>query len=404
MMYEKKFVAILLVFTLFVFLASSLFNKIKGSNFPELSYLKQKDLAFTDIQTFFRDLAKKRGGEYAFNALKVAQVPPNTDIHLLGHAVGDILYKQQGINGIKVCTQDFRNACSHSIVVGLFIDKGVDAINDIANVCRSAPGGMGAYGMCFHGLGHGILAFTGYDMAKAVSLCEKTGTPQYGYIETSECVGGVMMEMISGVHDELAWSKQKDKYLKKDDPLFPCDQSFVPAVAKGNCFSYLTPHLWEAAGGSMDNPTEKDFMASFPFCSRLTGENTIYKESCYGGFGKEFIGLAEARDIRKTEQMTVEQLNKIYGWCTLAGDKFGISACIRQVVNSLYWGGENKPKTVITFCGLVTDPGIQKMCYEHIIGSFRFYQRPSRMLGLCGTLPSPYDKECRDKRFIESIE
>lgn len=403
-MYDKKFTAFLLLFTAIVFIINGVLTKKSGASFPELSYLKQKDLTASDIQNFFRNLAKNRGGEYAFDALKVAQVPPNTDIHLLGHAIGDILYKQEGLNGIKVCTQDFRNACSHSIVVGLFIDKGVDAINDISNVCRNAPGGMGAYGMCFHGLGHGILAFTGYDMAKAVNICEKTGTEKYGYVETSECVSGVMMEMISGVHDEVAWSKQKDKYLKKDDPLSPCNQSFIPDFAKGNCFSYLTPHLWEVAGGDINKPTEKDFAAAFPYCGRLTGPDTIYRESCYGGFGKEFIGLVEARDIRKTEQMSLDQLKTLYKWCLLANDNFGTSACVRQVVNSLYWGGENKPKTVISFCAVVDDPKTQKMCFEHIVGSFKFYQRPSKLLGLCNTLPSPYKEECHNRNFVEVIE
>ena len=117
--------------------------------------------------------------------LKRASVPSGTDMHLLGHVVGDILYAQEGLKGIKTCTHDFRNACSHTIVVGLFSEQGEVALPKIAETCYQAPGGSGAYTMCFHGLGHGVLAYTGYDLTKAAQLCQKTGTTGYNYRESA---------------------------------------------------------------------------------------------------------------------------------------------------------------------------------------------------------------------------
>ncbi len=365
------------------------------SKYSELSYLNNQNLSFTDLQKFFKGMAQNKGAGYAFDVLKIAQLPQNTDVHLLAHTIGDILYKQQGMDGIKICTQDFRNACSHSVVIGLFIDRGIEALGDIAKVCRNAPGGSGAYGMCFHGLGHGILAFVGYDMTKAVGFCKQIGTKEFNYIETSECVGGVMMEMIGGVHDPIAWARQKDKYLKVDDPLFPCDQEFIPNIAKSNCYDYLTPHLWEVAGADMGNPTSQDFSKSFKYCSRLKGEEFFYKDFCYGGFGKEFVGLVESRDIRKTEQMNTSQLKTIYDWCNLADDNQGTAACIKQVVNSLYWGGENKPQVVVSFCNAIESSNFQNVCFQQVIGSFKYYQRKSRLFGLCNMLPDSYKEECR---------
>src|SRR3989344_6471857 len=73
---------------------------------------------FKELSDRFAQLARERGGVYAFEVLKQADLPPNTDLHLLGHIVGDELYKQEGLAGIAHCTQDFRNACSHSIVIG----------------------------------------------------------------------------------------------------------------------------------------------------------------------------------------------------------------------------------------------------------------------------------------------
>src|SRR3989338_10209532 len=137
---------------------------------------------------------------------KAAPLGPNIDLHLLGHAVGDELYKQEGLNGITICDNDFRNACSHSIVIGLFYDKGDGALSEISEACRKAPGGSGAYTMCFHGLGHGILAATGYDMGKTAEYCKKTDTTTCKR-ESTECIGGSVMEIIGGgFHDREIWT------------------------------------------------------------------------------------------------------------------------------------------------------------------------------------------------------
>jgi len=393
-------------FAVFCFIFGNVFNKAGSTRYRELNSLKNNNLSFNELSTFFKDLALKKGAQYAFGALNVAELPPNTDYHLLGHSIGNILYKQQGIDGIKICSQDFRNSCSHSIVIGLFIDKGIEALTDIAKVCREAPGGMGAYGMCFHGLGHGILAYTGYDMEKAVELCNKTGTPEVNYVETAECVGGVTMEMVAGVHDETAWKNQKDKYLTKDDPLYPCNQPFIPAVAKPNCFLYLTPHLWEAAGGKIEDPQEKDFAKAFSFCSKLTGVNSQYQDLCYGGFGKEFVGLAMSRDIRKVSEINDSQLDMVYKWCLLADQKRGVVSCLHQAINSLYWGGENKPFASINFCKVMSDDYFKNVCYEHIIGAFKFYNhnRPSKFYGLCRLLPESYLGKCLDPNYYEHVD
>src|SRR5438876_609575 len=92
--------------------------KIDAKDFPE------PNSNFDQLKSYFHDLAQKKGARYAFEILRQAPLGPNIDLHLLGHTVGDELYKQEGLNGITDCNNDFRNACSHSIVIGLFYDKG----------------------------------------------------------------------------------------------------------------------------------------------------------------------------------------------------------------------------------------------------------------------------------------
>src|SRR5437762_3691731 len=66
-------------------------------DFPEPSS------SFDQLKSYFQGLAQKKGARYAYEVLKAAPLGPNIDLHLLGHVVGDELYKQEGLNGITDC-------------------------------------------------------------------------------------------------------------------------------------------------------------------------------------------------------------------------------------------------------------------------------------------------------------
>lgn len=357
--------------------------------YPEIQQLLAGG-ATADPFAFFKNLAREKGARYAFDVLKVAPIPSGTDMHLLGHTVGDELYRQEGTEGVKICTQDFRNACSHSIVVGLFQDKGEQALDEITEACRKAPGGKGAYTMCFHGLGHGILAATGYDLEKAVAICEKTGAREahknlVGQDEMPQCVSGAVMEMIGGgFHNKGLWKKQREKYINRAHPLLPCASNFIPQEARPLCYNYLTPWLLEASGTDLGKPTPRDFEKAFPLCDTVPAEERENRRACYGGFGKEFVVLVKERDIRAVDDMTDQQLSTIYQWCLYAAHEEGIAACTLSALSSLYWGGENKRETSVRFCKLITDARHRSACFGNLTGAVGFYiDDPSYRAAFC---------------------
>jgi len=367
-----------------------------NQTFPEVTELAGKSTTwqFQDYSNYFRKLATDKGALYAFEVLKRAQIAPNTDIHLLGHVVGDILYKQKGLLGIQYCTQDFRNACSHSIVVGYLEEHGAGSLPEIAKTCREAPGGRGAYTMCFHGLGHGVLAFNGYDLEKTIAMCKQTGTPEYQDREYVECVGGSIMEMISGVHDRTAWEKEVPKYFKKSDPLYPCDASFMPKEVQGICYTYLTPHLFETSGGDLGNLNPQVYGPSMKYCDAILTSEPDLRQACYGGFGKEFVTLAQSRDIRDIGSTPDQGLQKTLDACALAHDADGERACDSSALASLFWGGENNPDASFRFCALAS-PTFQDTCYHELAWNISFYlSNNPKGKALCSQLPSQYQQEC----------
>lgn len=386
-----KILRAFLLVILFI-IALFLVNKSASENQKDL-----KNLSFDELKIYFTRLSEKKGAKQAFEVLKKAAVAPNIDMHLLGHIVGDVLYKQQGAKGIQICTQDFRNACSHSIVVGLFTDKGEQALDEIKKACKDAPGGIGAYIMCYHGLGHGILAFEGYDFEKTIDLCKKTATEEYDSREYPECVSGAVMEIISGGgHDKNLWAQKRAQYLKSSDPLHICSKEFMPEEARGRCYDYLTPFLWEAVGADINNPAESDSQKSFKLCNQVDEED--YRQICFGGFGKEFVGLAQSKDIRRVDQIKSVKLKKIIDWCDLAEEKAGTDRCLASALSSIFWGGENGYKASIRFCSMISRPENFQACFLNLIGQVEYYIKDVKTKkSFCNDIPVQFAEECRKK-------
>jgi hypothetical protein len=349
--------------------------------------------SFESLRAYFEGLAKKYGGEYGFLVLEKAQLPPNMDLHLLGHAVGDVLYKQKGIAGISICTSNFRNACAHTMVIGAYTEFGEEALDRIRDTCKKAPGGPGAYLMCYHGLGHGIFAYYNYDLKETVDSCKKTGTLEFVNREYVECVGGAVMELSSSSgHDPEGWKIAREKYLTK--PLSPCMDAVVPPDAKSQCLMYLTPELWKRVGIDLGRPDPDLFDDAFAFCDTISRKDADLKETCFRSFGKEFAVIALARDIRTIQYVPPERLLLIEEWCAKAPHVFGENACIAEAVNSLFWGGENNPEVSVHFCELVATRNADA-CFKSLAQNVDEYILSSTQKDtLCSKVPDKYRSIC----------
>lgn len=373
------------------------FEQTRATQFPEAATIGQGNPSFQEISDRFTALAEKKGAVYAFDVERVAPLPPNIDTHLLGHVIGGVLYQQKGIDGIADCTSDFRNACSHAIVIGALDEFGTGSatVSMIQAACKKAPGGTGAYTMCFHGLGHGVFAYFGYDIPKAVAFCKRLGTPEYGDQEFTQCVGGMIMELVDGGgHDHDQWLAAQPKYFDPSDPLAPCDRSMIPEEAKSFCIMYLTPHLFQAAGADIANPDPSTFPKAFSFCDAL--KDPHLRDTCYSSFGKEFIPLAAAHDIRNVDQMSDGEYGEAISWCMMGGSTEADQACIGQALASIFWGGENDPQASFRFCSLVSDTGVKDECYKQLADNIASYTSGTARSDLCAKLPEADQSGCEN--------
>lgn len=357
---------------------------------------------FDDITARFESLAREKGAVYAFGVLQRTHFPGNIDLHLLGHSVGDILYDQKGIDGIAYCTQDFRNACSHSIVIGTLneFSASAEALRLIDDACKKAPGGSGAYTMCYHGLGHGVFAFFGYDLPSTVAFCKKMGTPEYHDEQYTQCVGGAVMELMGGgAHDHDKWLVAREKYLPSSDPLAPCNSDMVSIEAKVFCYSYLTPRLYELVGIQLGSPDPALFPKAFAYCDTISTRDIRLRDACFGGFGKEFIPMVGGLDIRRIDSYSDEQFAEVGRLCELAGVEDGTIACITQALASVFWGGENNPAASFRYCSAVPS-AYGGACLDSLAENIgRYLSGPDRQ-HWCDAVPKEHQTKCAQNSSV----
>lgn len=369
----------------------------------EIAFLRGKTYSLKEYSNYFTTLAKEKGAVYAYNVLTVAPIAPNIDLHLLGHFASDMIYREKGIEGMAYCTEDFRNACSHSIVIGAFIEQGDATLASVAGICKKAPGGNNAYGMCFHGFGHGVLAAKDYDLEKAITACRNIKTEPNSHLEYSECAGGAVMEIIGGgfFHNKMVWEIASKKYTRKDDPLYPCSGSIVPDDIKQICYVYLTPRLFEFAGKKGIDNNEASFQKAFTYCNKIPITQPGNRQACYGGFGKEFAVFAKHNDIRKSYRMTNDELQKIYDWCLLADNEEGKKHCIVYGMQSLYWGGDYYKEAPIEFCELIPKQKHKDLCFQEFIALVNATKKDTQYkTDVCNQIPSSYEKTCKARLDI----
>lgn len=367
----------------------------RAEPYTEAAAIAEGAQGFGELRDRFQQLAEEKGAIYAFEVLRRATLPPNTDLHLLGHVVGDALYQERGVAAIADCTQDFRNACSHAVVIGALNEFGETALSMIRDACKKAPGGSGAYTMCYHGLGHGVFAFYSYDLQQTIDFCRKTGTEEHRNREYIECFGGAIMELMGGGgHDREAWLAARAKYLSPTMPLSPCMDTVVPTEVKSQCLTYLTPQLWEYAGISMGSPEPALFAKSFAYCDAIPRSKQEMRESCFGGFGKEFFPLVTARDVRDNVEYSDAQLATVIEWCALAEAKDGKESCVADALSSAFWGGEKDPSTSFRLCAVAEFRGLGDACYGRLADDIRSYTEGDVRSGLCAQLPDHNQTKC----------
>ncbi len=208
----------------------------------------------------------------------------------LAHYDGDV--GSAFVDGSAVCWSGYYHGILERAFAGVS-EEDLPAVS--RRLCESAQvrrSDFIAY-QCVHGLGHGLMIYTDYDMPMSLETCDALVT---SWDQTS-CTGGVFMENLQTSYGTLS------KWLRADDPLYPC-----PTVAERHklyCYLMVTSRILDVVGG--------DWKKTVEWCNKAEPD---WVATCFQSLGRDASGrsLQDSAEIVRICALAKEMESQcIYG-------------------------------------------------------------------------------------------
>jgi hypothetical protein len=253
------------------------FHPIAGKFRPDGT--KLEDCSSTDMRCLeqgFGNLAYSEGPKPAlalFNERRLTQQTVAKDCHRIAHMIGSasLAFFKGNVaktyaNGSPSCASGYYHGILERAFANVFTHRGL--IRAARTLCSGA--GVRRMGFldyqCTHGLGHGLMIQTGYDLPMALAIC---GSLQTRWDEVS-CTGGAFMENGSTVYG------LRSQWLKDDDPLYPCP--VIKLRNRASCYLRVTTQVLNTNRYNWPKTAEtcRSLASRWrPYCFRSYGRDTV---------------------------------------------------------------------------------------------------------------------------------
>ena len=314
-----------------------------------------------------RDFIKLYGPAQALELLHEHELATGRSCHDQAHVSGRIAYEEFGPVAITVVVHECQAGVSHGAIEAFFAERGTIRLEEDINViCSYAPNPFTKH-QCLHGIGHGLMAWTSYELHEALDLCDHA--PE-GYDQLS-CQSGVFMEnVVGGLSGVMGHSSE---YIQADDPHFPCD--IVQARYIDQCYFYQTSHMIYVF--------DSDFTKVAKACLEIPYSAQWH---CFASFGRDVSAHHYQDPARSIET------------CNLAPEGDLRVVCLSGAVQDGFWDPSGASRA-LEFCAMLADNNTeQNGCYETIIPrAVDILTGPSEREAFCAALPEARQASCREK-------
>lgn len=286
-------------------------------------------------------LIKRVGPEKAQDMLHESGLPYDGEAHFLNHTVGEYLYQTYGDSGLAKCREYFSASCYHGFLINLIAEHKTADLGKILSDCQRQ--GEGVFFQCSHALGHGFLAYLGYEhLIEALDKCDQTAKTTD--INLTACYGGVFMENTWGLHDEGGTRP----WIKPDDILFPCDDPRIPGKYLADC--------WDEQPTLIYKYITQDLKKISDVCQNVVRED--YQNRCFRGMA------------RLINPMTQGSLTNKLELCRQLPEKW-VDMCLSLNAATSY--GQGDRQDVFRICDYVLYGSNRVVCLKNLVQSIHIY-------------------------------
>jgi len=251
------------------------------------------------------------------------------DCHRIAHTIGSASLAYFKGNVAKAYSHGSPSCASgyyHGILERAFV--GVTTKRGLIRAARSLCSGAGVRRMgfldyqCVHGLGHGLMIQTGYDLPTALSVCRGLQTRW----DELSCDGGVFMENGSTVYG------MRSQWLKDGDPVYPCQR--VGLRSRGSCYLRVTTQILHT--------NRFNWSQTAGMCHALEPKWTRYCLRSYGRDALNYTGGKAEATLKLCQLTGTSQGNCLYGAARSLADrdaKAEGAAALCRLADSVYQPG-----------------------------------------------------------------
>ena len=312
----------------------------------------------------FGNVAVREGAKAALDLFeeKMADQPVEADCHRIAHTIGaaSLIYYDGSVakalaNGRSTCWSGYY----HGVVERSFVGTNRAGLPQRSReICKDPEiraTSFLAY-QCVHGLGHGLMIHTSYDLPASLKVCDQLET---GW-DSDSCEAGVFMENISSSYGI------KSKWLRDHDLIYPCNT--IAEKYKLYCYLMVTSRILEQTG--------YDWKQAVKWCRK---SDKGWVATCFQSMGRDASGN------------TRQDVPKILELCALAGDM--ARECIYGAARDIT-SNDASPRRAKGLCDSASKQH-RAYCWEGIgtiIGGFHADQEGRR--AECHKVTTQYYRDC----------
>jgi plastocyanin len=317
----------------------------------------ESEQIFSDKQELF-SYVKKFGADKATQQLHNLSTTYGS-CHDPAHDAGRIAYKLSGGDAFTTCSAECHSGCYHGATEAYFSEHGTENLmEDLNLLCSSELNSFFSH-QCIHGIGHGLMAWSDYNIHEALANCDLL--PEW----KESCYSGVFMENVVG---GLASEEGHYSEYLSEDPHMPCN--VVEEKYVGACYFYQSSRMLHLALGDFSKVAEGCIEAG-----------PMYQNICFESMGRDVGGV-----YRNNPEGAIAA-------CNFAPIGDGRTNCLRGAVQDSFWDPSGE-SVALEFCGLLTLTEEQQACYDvvrfragEILDDDQFHE-------FCGKLPAEQENLC----------
>lgn len=360
----KIFALILIVAALGVGSALARDRATISINKPDIN---DKQIATDDV------LLKRYVAAYGpVQAITQIKTMPGIDCHQRSHKIGRLNYEVAGSKAFKVLNSECQSGYTHGATEAFFRDKGTNNLSsNLALICQNEENGFYAH-QCFHGIGHGLMAFNDYDLPEVLKTCD--GLEKRSQSNKESCYSGAFMENVVGAIavDDAKASKTSEYHTSSylsDDPLFPCNS--VENKYKSTCYFFQSSRMLQILGS--------DFQKIVSNCEKIEQE---YQYNCFSSTG---------RDVSNSFSMDIAGIEKSCGYAQR--EEMQLS-CIGGATQDKFWD-QSEQDEALSLCRGFAKDNVKQRCYIELANRARdIIAKAEDRRAFCAKYETKYTESC----------